>query len=84
MINKKFRIDILGDLEYNDLVADIYFSDQIVANLSQESGFENMEINIYPPPKNQNIWIFKLAEFAEALEYAKRRLWELRKNSDEN
>ena len=40
MINKKIRIDILGDLEYDDLVADIYFEDQIVAMLTQEFGFE--------------------------------------------
>lgn len=44
MINKKFRVDIVGDLEYKDLIADIYFEDPIVAMLTQEFGFENMEI----------------------------------------
>lgn len=77
MINKKFRIDIIGDLEQEDLSADIYFEDQIIAVLTQEFGFENMEIEIYPP-KNQGFWRFKFSEFEDAIRYAKQRLWELR------
>ena len=80
MMNEKFRVDISSDLEYEDLVADIYFEDQIVAILTQELGFENMEIKIYPS-KKQERWIFRFSEFEEVIQYAKRRLWELRKSS---
>lgn len=82
MIYKKFRIDIGSDLEYEDLVADIYFEDRFVAMLTQEQGFENLEIEIYPP-ETQKFWVFKFSEFDEAIQYAKRRLWELRRIPDE-
>lgn len=78
MIKKNFRIDIVGDLEYEDLIADIYFDDEIVAMLTQEFGYDNMEIEIYRP-KNQDFWHFKFSEFEEAIQYAKQRLFELRK-----
>jgi hypothetical protein len=78
MIYNKFRIDIADDLDYGDLIADIYFEDQIIAMLTQEHGFENMEIKIYPP-KTRDFWAFKFSEFEEAIQYAKLRLWELRK-----
>jgi hypothetical protein len=80
MIIGNFRIDIVGDLEYEDLIADVYFNDQIVAVITQESGYENMEIEIYPP-KIQKFWLFKMSEFESAIQYAKKRLWELRKIS---
>ena len=78
MISKNFRVDIVGDLDYEDLVADIYFKDQFVAMLTQEKGFEKLEIEIHPP-KNQEKWLFKFSEFEEALQHAKLRLWKLRK-----
>ena len=55
MKNSNFRVNILGDLEYEDLVADIYFNDESVAMLSQEKGFENLEIEIYSPQKSRKM-----------------------------
>ncbi len=81
MINEKFRVDIVSDLECEDLVADIYFEDQIFAVLKQEDGFENMQIELYPT-KNQPFWLFKISEFEQVIQYAKQRLWDLRKISD--
>lgn len=72
---KNFQIVIFGDLEYERLVAEIYFKDEIVALLTQEHGYENLEIEIYPP-ENQNFWVFNFFEFQEAIQHAKRRLWE--------
>lgn len=77
MTNKKFRIIIVGDLDYNDLVADIYFEDYLVAMLTQEEGFENLKILIYPP-KNAEAWDFRFDELQEAMMHAKNRLWDLR------
>lgn len=78
MINKKFRTDIVGDLDYEDLIADIYFEDQILAVLTQEDGFENLRIKIYPP-KDKDFWNFKFDEFEDVIHHAKKRLWELRR-----
>ncbi len=78
MISKRFRIDISSDLEYEDLVADVYFDDQIVFVVTQEHGFENMEIEIYSP-ENQGKWLFKMSEFEDVVRHAKERLWDLRK-----
>ncbi len=78
MINEKFRTDILGDLDYEDLVADIYFEDEILAVLTQEEGFENLRIRLYPPI-NKEFWDFRFDEFDEVIQFAKKRLWELRK-----
>ena len=83
MMSTNFRVDISGDLDYEDLVADIYFKDQFVAMLSQEKGFENLEIEIHLP-KNQEKWLFKFSEFENALQYAKQRLWDLRKLPESN
>ena len=81
MENSNFRVDILGDLEYEDLVADIYFNDEPVAMLSQEKGFDNLEIEIYPC-KSRDKWQFKYSEFEKVLQSAKQGLWELRKIDD--
>ena len=78
MINADFRVNIFGDLEYEDLVADIYFKDEFVAMLSQENGFENLEIEIHLP-KGKEKWTFKFADFDRVLQHAKQRLWDLRK-----
>ncbi len=81
MNDNKFRIDIVGDLEYDDLIADIYFDNQFVAMLTQKNGFENMEIEIHPSTTSE-CWQFKLSEFEVAIQHAKKRLWELRKISE--
>jgi hypothetical protein len=78
MIYKEFRVVIASDLDYEDLVAEIYFKDQIVAMLTQELGFDYMEIEIYPS-KTQDFWHFKFLEFENVIQYAKKRLLELRK-----
>lgn len=82
MMNEKFRTDIVGDLDYEDLIADIYFEDQILAVLTQEEGFENIRIRIYPP-KDKEFWDFRLDEFQNVINRARNRLWELRKTSDD-
>lgn len=78
MINEKFRIDIFGDLDYEDLVADVYFEDKILVVLTQEEGFQNLRIRIYPP-KDVEFWDFRFDEFEDIINRAKNRLWDLRK-----
>ena len=78
MKKTNFNFSIGSDLDYEDLIADIGCDDQLVALLTQEGGFENMEIKIYPP-KEGECWSFRLDEFEEIIHKARKRLWELRK-----
>ena len=78
MIKSDFRVDVCSDLEYEDLIADIYFQDKFVAMITQEKGFKNLEIEIYAP-KGQEKWLFKFSDFENVINHAKQRLWDLRK-----
>ena len=60
------------------MCAEIYFENQFVAILTQEKGFENLEIEIHPP-QNKKYWAFKFSEFEAVLKSAKEALWKMRK-----
>ena len=77
-MNPRFRIVVGSDPDHEDLVGEIYFDDEIVAILSQESGIDRMEVEFVPRAGGKP-WIFKLVEFEEALAAVKKRLWELRR-----
>lgn len=74
-----FRISIGDNPEYNDLTAEIYYKNKFVAMITQESGFDELRIDVIAPPEEEN-WSFLFADFVEVLERAKERLWELRKS----
>ena len=77
-----FEFTIGSDVDYEDLIADIGFDNQLVALLTQEAGFENLRIQIHPPVDG-GCWNFRLDEFEEIIQKAKHRLWELRKTPEE-
>ena len=81
-----FIIDVGSDQEHEDLVAEIYYRNDKVAGflamITQEKGFENLEIEVYPRNDGKP-WRFQYVEFCAALEKAKKRLWELRRSSSE-
>jgi phage pi2 protein 07 len=78
MKKTNFEYSIASDVDYEDLIADIGFNNNLVAILSQEEGFENMKITIYPP-QNSEYWNFQLDEFQDVIQKAKNRLFELKK-----
>lgn len=78
MTEINFEFSVGSDVDFEDLVADIGFDNNLVALLTQEKGFENLRIRIYPP-KNTDFWDFRFDEFEAVLQNAKQRLWELRK-----
>ena len=47
-MNPGFRFTVGSEPEYEDLVGDLYFDDQIVCVLTQELGFEAMRIELHP------------------------------------
>lgn len=48
-MTSKFKILISSDIDYDELCAEIFFEDQFVGILTQEKGFKNLKIEIYPP-----------------------------------
>ena len=81
MTEINFEYTVGSDVDFEDLIADIGFEENLVALLTQEEGFQNLRIRIYPP-KNKEFWDFRLDEFDEVIRKAKERLWQLRKISD--
>jgi hypothetical protein len=73
-----FEYSIGSDVDYEDLVVDIGFDNQLVALLTQEDGFENLRIQLYPP-NDASYWDFRLDELEAIIQKAKQRLWDLRK-----
>ena len=81
MTETNFEFTVASDIDFEDLIADIGFENNLVAYLTQEDGFKSMRIRIFPP-QNREFWDFKLDEFVEILNRAKQRLWELRKDTE--
>ncbi len=77
-MSPRFRFTVGSEPGYEDLVGDLYFDDQIVCVLTQEQGFEAMQIEVHPRPTGGS-WSFPLADFEGALEALKRRMFELRR-----
>lgn len=77
-MNPRFRFTVGSETAYEDLVGDLYFDDQIVCVLTQEGGFDAMQIELFPPPDDGH-WRFRLRDFEEALAALKTRMWELRR-----
>jgi len=73
-----FELRFPDDPDYKDLLAEIYLNDEFVAQISQESGFDSLDLEIHSR-RDGTPWQFKMAEFEVALENAKARLWELRR-----
>ena len=80
-MNPRFRITVGSEPEHEDLVGDLYFDDRIVCVLTQEEGFEAMQIELFCP-QNGGTWGFPLADFEEALAALKQRMWELRRTRE--
>jgi hypothetical protein len=81
MTELHFEFTVASDVDFEDLIADIGFENNLVAVLTQEEGFQNLRIRIYPP-KDKEFWDFRLDEFDSVVHRAKERLWELRKMPD--
>lgn len=76
-MNPRFRITVGSEPDFEDLVGDLYFDDQIVCVLTQEEGFDKIRVQIFSPPEC-GAWSFLLNDFEEALAALKKRMWELR------
>jgi hypothetical protein len=75
-MNPRFRITIVSERDYDDLVGDIYFDDCIVCVVTQEGGLDDAQVEFFSPPGG-GTWRFALRDFEEALAAVKKRMWEL-------
>lgn len=73
-----FEIVVGSDQDYEDLIADIYYRGEFVCLISQENGYDSLDMEIHPRANGQP-WKFKLSAFEGEIAQAKRRLWDLRK-----
>lgn len=77
-MSKSFKIVVCSDLDYEQLIAEIYYEEKFVALVSQEEGPSSLKLEF--PGQNQNeeaiIRRVDLKGFQEALEAAKNKLVE--------
>lgn len=74
-----FEIDLLFPDDNTDFIAEICYQEQFVCLISQEQGFDHLEIEIDPAFIKRKLNI-PLSGFLDVIAFAKRRLWDLRKD----
>lgn len=45
-MNEQFRLTMCSDLDYEEMVVDVYYGKDSVALITQEQGLENMKVNL--------------------------------------
>ncbi len=79
-MDSEFEFTIGDDPDYEDLVAEITYGNELVCMLTMEQGFDLLQIDIHPR-KDCQPWRFDERQFEETLMKAKRRLEQLRKTT---
>ena len=79
-LSPDFTFVVCDDPEYEDLIAELSYRNELFCIISQEQGFEMLDIEIHGS-KSSNPWRFKLIEMEEAISIARQRLFELRKET---
>ncbi len=69
---KDFRITVNSLPDRENLVAEIYYKHEQIAEINQET--KELIIQVYAPNKEQKYWEFSLDEFQKVVEEAKQRL----------
>ena len=82
-MNNRFRIVVASDPDYENLVAEVYFADEIVCMFTQEGGSETMTTHLFPR-KDGRPWVLNTADLEEATGTARRRLTGLQREGDGN
>jgi hypothetical protein len=83
-MKKVFSIEVSSDLNYEDMVADIYQDDSIIAKVIQEKGVQHMEIVLFKHIfDGDETCVFILDAFIETLQKAKDILIHMKKIAEE-
>lgn len=79
-MDNKFRIQIMSDYDYEDLVSLVYYNEVELFLLTQEDGFDLLRICFFSP-ENNKFWKLNIDEFMFILEKSKYRLNEFNDTS---
>ena len=79
-MDSEFQLTICDHPDYEDLIAEITYGNELVCMLTMEQGFDLLQIDIHPR-KDCQPWSFDERQFEENLMKGKRRLEELRKTT---
>ncbi len=76
MENNKISIRIASDVDYEHVVAELYYCDEFVAMISQEEGLDNLKIEFHYDriSSEQAIVKIDLDYFKKAIDYAVKKL----------
>lgn len=78
-MDNNFKLEICSDLEYEGMIVDILYKNDLIATLNQDMGMENIVIKLF---QIQNEFLnFSYKDFLEILEKAKKLLIEINKTS---
>lgn len=77
--NVGFRVDLLFPDEYSDFIAEIYFDGKFICTISQEQGFDNLDMEFDEQTVKEKV-NFPLRDFQRTVDHAIQRLFDLRKN----
>ncbi len=77
-MNPQIKVLVLSDQDYEDLVAEGYIDEECLMIVSQENGFDSLDIE-FLARKDGKPWRVKLDLLLELLQKCKDRLWELRR-----
>lgn len=69
--NKKFSITLFGDLDFEGMIVEVCFDNQVIATCNYEKGIDNIEIQILSQNEDSQEFIFPLQDFLNVLEKAK-------------
>ncbi len=73
MRGEGLEIKVRSDVDYEELIAEIYFDGEFFGLVSEEAGPRVFELEVHPR-KDGNPWKLKPAEVEEAIEAAVSRL----------
>ena len=79
IMTKKFGLRICSDLDHEEIVVDVCWDHTTIATVNQDYGLDNLEIELFPPPKDIESWKFPYEDFVRILEFAKKKLIEMQK-----
>ena len=71
-------VQVLSDPDYEDLIAEGYIGEDCLIIVSQEQGFESLDVEFLPRADGKP-WKLKYDLLTELLAKCRDRLWELRR-----
>jgi len=74
----RLKVEVLSDQDYEDLIAEGYVDSECLMIVSQEEGFDYLDVEIVPRADGKH-WRLKYDVVIELAQKCKDRLWELRR-----